>query len=248
MPRVKVYLEDKKGHPVGDVWTDIKPISAKSKEKMGYPTQKPLQLLERIINASSNEGDVILDPFCGCGTAIIASQTLKRNWIGMDLTHLAIHLMEERMKDKFGIMPKVIGIPASFTSAQNLFKRSPLEFERWAVTRIKGMHPNDKQTGDHGIDGRGYIGPNYQYKTIVSVKGGKTLNPGMVRDLVGTISRENASFGILITIQNPTDGMKKEAAQAGVFETPLGHYYPKIQIYTMSDYFNGKKVDLPGEV
>jgi len=244
--RKKDYLSDKqkRGILISDIWTDkeIAPISAK--ERIGYATQKPLALLERIIKASSNEGDIVLDPFCGCGTAIVAAQKLNRNWIGMDITHLAIGLMEKRIYDEFKIKPKVIGNPASFVSAENLFKRSPLDFERWAVTRIDGIHPNDKQVGDHGIDGRGYSGPDNQYKTIVSVKGGKQLNPAMVRDLVGTVSREEASFGVLITIHNPTDGMKQEAAKAGIVNVGLSHY-PKIQIYTISDYFNGKKAELP---
>ena len=244
VPRLKRYLFNSKGIKLQDLFLDVK-LGAKSDERMGYPTQKPVLLLERIIKASSNEGDVVLDPFCGCGTAIVAAQKLKRNWIGMDITHLAIGLMEKRIYDEFKIKPKVIGNPASFGSAENLFKRSPLDFERWAVTRIDDIHPNKAQVGDKGIDGRGYLGPDHQYKTIVSVKGGKQLNPAMVRDLVGTVTRENASFGVLITIHNPTDGMKQEAAKAGILETPLGHHYPKIQIYTISDYFNGRKADLP---
>ena len=244
-PRIKKYLDQMKGNIITDLWIDITPLNAVSKERMGYPTQKPVALLERIIKASSNENDIVLDPFCGCGTAIVAAQRLNRNWIGMDITHLAIGLMEKRIYNEFKIKPKVIGNPASFIGAENLFKRSPLDFERWAVTRIDGIHPNDKQVGDHGIDGRGYLGPDNQYKTIISVKGGKQLNPGMVRDLEGTVSRENAAFGVLITIHNPTDGMKQEAAKAGVVNTPLGHHYPKIQIYTISDYFNARKAELP---
>jgi len=240
----KVYKPNDKGKIPEDWWV-ISPLNSQSKERMGYPTQKPLILLERIIKASSNEGDIILDPFCGCGTAVVAAQRLNRRWIGMDITHLSIGLMEKRIYDEFTIKPKVVGNPASFIGAENLFKRSPLDFERWAVTRIDGIHPNDKQVGDHGIDGRGYLGPDNQYKTIISVKGGKQLNPAMVRDLVGTVSREDAAFGVLVTIHNPTDGMKQEAAKAGVVNTPLGHHYPKIQIYTISDYFNGRKAELP---
>lgn len=244
-PNLKYYLHENKGVPINDTWTNVGIIESASNESMGYPTQKPLSLLERIIKASSNEGDVILDPFCGCGTAIVAAQKLKRNWIGMDITHLAIGLMEKRIKDQFGILPNVVGNPASFIGAEHLFKLNPLDFERWAVTRIDGMHPNKKQVGDRGIDGRGYIGPDHQYKTIISVKGGKTLTPSMVNELIGVVEKENAVFGILITIHNPTDGMKKEAAKAGIVETPLGHHYPKIQIYTISDYFNGRKPELP---
>lgn len=244
IPRFKRYLNKNSGVAVQDIITDIRPVGTQE-ESMGYPTQKPITLLERIIKASSNEGDIILDPFCGCGTAIVAAQRLNRNWIGIDITHLAIGLMEKRIKQEFGIVPNVIGNPTSFIGAENLFKRSPLDFERWAVTRIEGMHPNDKQVGDRGIDGRGYIGPDHQYKTIISVKGGKTLTPSMVNELIGVVQKENASFGVLITIHSPTDGMKKEAAKAGVVETALGHHYPKIQIYTISDYFNGRKPELP---
>lgn len=245
IPRFKRYLPDNPTKFANSLWDDIGMIGSSAKERMGYPTQKPIALLERIIMASSNEGDVVLDPFCGCGTAIVAAQKLKRNWIGMDVTHLAIGLMEQRILQEFNIRPKVIGNPASFYSAENLFKRSPLDFERWAVTRIDGMHPNDKQTGDHGIDGRGYLGQDHQYKTIVSVKGGKNLTPSMIYELIGVVAKEDASFGVLITIHNPTDGMKKEAAKAGIVNTPVGHHYPKIQIYTISDYFNGNKPDLP---
>lgn len=245
IPNYKRYLNKNSGVPLQDMIMDIPPISAQAKERMGYPTQKPVALLERIIKASSNEGDLVLDPFCGCGTAVVAAQRLNRNWIGIDITHLAIGLMEKRIKDEFGIMPNVVGNPASFTSAENLFKRSPLDFERWAVTRINGMHPNKKQTGDKGVDGKGYIGPDHQYETIISVKGGKTLTPSMIYELIGVVDKEKAHFGVLITIHNPTDGMKKEAAKAGIVTTPLGHHYPKIQIYTISDYFNGKKAELP---
>jgi len=243
-PRFKKYLNESSGNGLQDLILDISPLSSHAKERMGYPTQKPVALLERIIKASSSEGDIALDPFCGCGTAIIAAQKLKRNWIGIDVTHLAIHLMEERMKKEFAIKPKVIGNPASFNGAENLFKRNPLDFERWAVTRIDGIHPNKKQTGDRGIDGKGYLGPNGEYKTLVSVKGGKQLNPGMVRDLVGTVTREEATFGVLITIHQPTSGMQKEAVVAGLVDIGLSHY-PKIQIWTIADFFNGKKPNLP---
>ena len=153
-PNLKYYLNENKGVPINDIWTEVGIIESSSNESMGYPTQKPITLLERIIKASSNEGDVILDPFCGCGTAIVAAQKLKRKWIGMDITHLAIGLMEQRIKEQFKIKPKVIGNPNSFAGAENLFKRSPLDFERWAVTRVDDLHPNKKQVGDGGVDGR----------------------------------------------------------------------------------------------
>ncbi len=243
-PRFKRYLPQNPTQLVTNLWDDFSALSSLSKERMGYPTQKPLALLERIIKASSKKGDVVLDPFCGCGTAIVAAQKLERSWIGIDVTHLAIGLMEQRIEEQFGIKPKVVGNPASFSGAENLFKRNPLDFERWAVTRIKGIHPNQKQVGDKGIDGRGYLGEKGEYKTIISVKGGKQLNPAMVRDLKGTVEREGAVFGILITIHQPTLGMTHEAISSGFVDVGL-HQFPKIQIYTISDYFNGKKPQLP---
>jgi len=243
-PRFKRYLPKNPTQFATNLWDDFSALSSRANERMGYPTQKPLALLKRIIKASSKKGDVVLDPFCGCGTAIVAAQEMERRWIGIDITHLAIGLMEQRIKEKFGIRPKVVGNPASFTSAENLFKRSPFDFEKWAVTRLDGIHPNSKQTGDRGIDGRGYLGDKGQYKTIVSVKGGKQLNPAMVRELKGTVSREKATFGILITIYQPTSGMLQEAISTGLVDVGV-HQFPKIQIYTISDYFNGKKPELP---
>ena len=244
LPQLKYYLHQNPGVPISDTWADVGIIEASSNEFLGYPTQKPVTILERIVKISSNEGDTILDPFCGCGTAIIAAQKLKRKWIGIDITHLAVGLTEQRIKKEFGIKPKVIGNPSSFTSAENLFKRSPLDFERWAVTRIDGIHPNAKQTGDKGIDGKGYLGPKGEYKTIVSVKGGKQLNPAMVRDLKGIVEREKATFGVLLLIHQPTQDMIHEASVSGEVEIGLSRF-PKIQIWTISNYFNGITPKLP---
>jgi len=252
VPREKKYLDEMPGIPLQDIWIDIKPISSQAKERLGYPTQKPIVLLERIILASSNEGDVILDPFCGCGTATHASQKLNRKWIGIDVTHLAIGLIEYRMKQAFGTHPVVKGVPTSFESAENLAERDKFQFEAWAVTRIDGIMPNQKKGKDRGIDGRGYIpigndvkGNPKHAKVIVSVKGGQRLTPAMVRDLKGTVTRENAEFGIFICIKEPTAEMRKEASTGGIFETPLGTKHPKIQIFTIKDYFDGRHPDLP---
>ena len=173
---------------------------------MGYPTQKPMTLLERIIQASSKDGDVVLDPFCGCGTAIHAAQKLNRNWIGIDVTHLAIGLIEYRMKEAFGVKPVVKGIPTTFESAQKLADDNKFQFEAWAVTRISGIMPNQKKGKDRGIDGRGYIpigndlkGNPKHAKIIVSVKGGRNIGPAMVRDLKGTAEREK----VLVTFSDP---------------------------------------------
>lgn len=246
----KVYLEDYEGENMGDMWDDIDP--AQGKERMGYPTQKPLALLERIIKSSSKEGDVVLDPFCGCGTTVHASQKLGRTWIGIDITHLAVGLIEYRMREAFGIRPRVEGIPTTIESAENLAKRDKYQFEAWAATRIDGIRANQKKGRDRGIDGRGYIHvgrdskgqPKYE-KVIVSVKGGHQIGPAMVRDLRGTVEREKAGFGIFICIKRPTSDMKKEASLGGMTETPLGTRHPRIQIYTIKDYFDGRTPDLP---
>ena len=250
LPRFKKYLLPDSGLPLQDMIVDILPVSGN--EDMGYDTQKPVALLERIITASSNEGDVVLDPFCGCGTAVEASQKLNRVWTGIDITHLAIGLIEKRMRDAFGISVKVHGTPNSFESAEELARRDKFQFEAWAVKLIPNVLPNKKQVGDRGIDGRGYIhlgkdekGKRIDSKIIVSVKGGDSLTPSMVRDLVGTMGSEEADLGIFVCLRKPTRKMKEAAAKAGTFETPLGESYPKLQIYTISDHFNGIKPNLP---
>lgn len=251
-PYFKRYLPDNPTKFVPSLWDDIKPLSATSKERMGYQTQKPIALLERIIQASSKEGDTVLDPFCGCGTAVHAAQKLKRNWTGIDITHISIGQIEYRMKSAFGIRPEIKGIPTTLESAKDLAKRDKFQFEAWAATRIDGIMPNQKKGRDKGIDGRGYIhvgpdskgNPKYE-KVIVSVKGGHQIGPAMVRDLKGTVERENAGFGIFVCIKEPTPEMKKEASSGGIFETPVGTKHPKIQIYTIRDYFSGKMPNLP---
>lgn len=239
----KARAANYRGETMGDVWTDIPP--ALGDERMGYPTQKPLALLERIIETSSREGDVVLDPFCGCGTAVHAAQKLNRSWIGIDITHLAVNLIKKRMKDAFGITVDITGIPKSFDGAEELARLNKFQFELWAVSLIPNAMPNNKQVGDRGIDGIGYIKlDNKTAKIIISVKGGETLNPSMVRDLRGVMEREKADFGIFVSLREPTRKMSEEAAAAGNFKTPFAHY-PKLQIYTISDYFKGIPPRLP---
>lgn len=252
--RKKDYLKDKKerGILISDIWVDEEVAPIQSKERLGYPTQKPISLLERIISVGSNKGDTVLDPFCGCGTTVHAAQKLGRKYIGIDVTHLAVGLIEYRMKESFGIRPEVIGVPTTLESAQELADRDKFQFEAWAVTRIDGIAPNQKRGKDRGIDGRGYIvvgfdnnnQPKYE-KIIVSVKGGNQIGPAMVRDLKGVVEREKATFGIFVCIKEPTPEMKREAATGGMFKIPVGPLYPKIQIYTIQDYFYGKKPKLP---
>lgn len=254
--RKKDYLSEKeiRGILVSDIWVDVDVSPIQSGERLKYPTQKPLSLLERIIKASSKEGNVVLDPFCGCGTAVIASQKLNRNWIGIDITHLAINLIEKRLDDSFGIQAQVIGVPQSLDAAQRLADDDKFQFEIWAINLIPNLHANKKQVGDKGIDGKGNIAVGYdkynkpKYETIIaSVKGGG-INPSMVRDLVGTVQSEDAVFGIFICIKKPTKKMFEAAAKGGVYTTPFGIKYPKVQIYTIRDYFDGKKPNIPNMV
>lgn len=250
-PEHKRFLGDMAGVALQDVWTDIDPINARAAERLGYPTQKPLALLERIISASSNEGDVILDPFCGCGTAVDAAQKLGRRWVGIDITYLAIDLIRKRMRHTYGDeieqAYEVHGIPADFDGAQALFDENPFDFERWVVSLIDAQ-PNEKQVGDRGIDGvaRFHADETNIGRVLVSVKGGRQLAPTMVRDLVGTVQRETAEMGVFITLAEPTRGMIEEARKSGTYESPLtGQEYPKIQVISTADLLAGKRPKMP---
>lgn len=247
-PRLKWFVSDLKGMAVPDVWVDISPISAQAKERLGYPTQKPLELLERIVAASSNDGDLVLDPFCGCGTATHAAEKLKRRWIGIDITHLAIGLIERRLKDAFpGITFEVHGTPKDFSGAEDLAKRDKYQFQWWAVTLINAMPYGGKKKGaDSGIDGYFYCMPDGK-KTeagIVSVKGGENLHRDMVSDLRGVMEREKSPLAVLITLRKPTAPMVAEAAGAGFFKTPFGEF-PRLQIVTVEQLLEGKFPKLP---
>lgn len=250
-PEHKRYLADMEGTALQDVWTDIDAINARAAERLGYPTQKPLALLERIIKASSNEGDVVLDPFCGCGTAVDAAQRLGRRWIGMDISYLSIDLIETRMLDAYGAAIastfELVGVPRDEEGAVALFKRSPFDFERWAVSLVDGT-PNEKQVGDRGIDGVvrfPITSANDVGKIIVSVKGGN-LNPAMVRDLAGTVDAQQAAMGVMITNQPLTKGMTEAAQMTGSYTHPLtGNSYPKVQLVTIGDLLAGRRPKMP---
>ncbi|MBI4021148.1 MAG: restriction endonuclease [Candidatus Aenigmarchaeota archaeon] len=262
MPRYKCYLEDMPGIPLQDIWTDINPLHNLSKERLHYQTQKPIALLERIIATSSNEGDVVLDPFCGCGTTIYASQRLKRRWIGIDITHLSISLIQRRLDTAFsGIKYEVKGEPTDEGSARKLAAAKPFEFQYWALSHI-GAHPADdgpnpgkesKKGMDRGIDGiirfRDDPRAKQSQRIIVSVKAGKNLSPVMVRELRGTIERENAPIGVLLTMYPPTKEMKREAALAGLWHSSTWKRdYPRIQIITVSEIFaKTNRVEYPGQ-
>ncbi len=249
VPRLKRYLDEQEGSPLDDLWEDIPPIQSQAQERLGYPTQKPEALLERIINASSNEGDVVLDPFCGCGTAIVAAQKLNRKWIGIDVTYLAIGLMEWRLKN-LTPPPKyeVIGEPVDLTGARALAEKDKYQFQWWAVTRTGGQPYGEKKKGaDTGIDGYIYYmdEKNKIKKAIVSVKGGKTVGVSMIRDLGHVIEREKSDIGVFITLEHPTKPMEEEAAKKGFYHSPLGKDYPRLQILTIEEILHGKTPDIP---
>jgi adenine specific DNA methylase Mod len=247
-PRLKRYLDEMHGGVMGTVWTDIPPINSQAQERLGYPTQKPQALLERIITASSKEGDVVLDPFCGCGTAVHAAQKLKREWIGIDITHLAISLIEKRLNDAFpGIEYEVHGTPKDLEGARALAEQDKYQFQWWAVSLVNAVPFGGKKKGaDSGIDGLIYFKPEGKAteKAVVSVKGGENVNVAMVRDLAHVVDREKARIGVFITLAEPTGPMKTEAVKAGYYETLYGKY-PKIQILTIAELFSGKQPNIP---
>jgi len=244
VPREKRYLDEQEGMSVDDIWDDILPIQAQSAERLGYPTQKPLALLERIIQSSSNEGDIILDPFCGCGTAVHAAETLKREWIGIDITHLAISLIEKRMKDAFpNINFQVYGTPTDLDGARNLAERDKYQFQWWACSLVNAQPFQGKKKGsDSGIDGLIFFQDDNSgaKKIIVSVKGGEHVGVTQVKDLIATVEREKAAIGLFITLSEPTRPMTTEAVTAGFYQSPKGDV-PKIQILTIADLLSGKE-------
>lgn len=248
---MKRYLNEQKGTIVTNIWTDINSLSAHAKERLGYPTQKPVALLERIISASSNEGDVVLDPFCGCGTTVHAAQKLNRQWIGIDVTHLAISLIERRLYDAFGKDAKfeIFGVPRSLDAAKDLAERDKHEFEKWAISLIPDAQPfrGGKKGADTGIDGIVYLktGKSKTDKAIVEVKGGG-VSVDQIHKLKSVIEREKALTGIFVTLKPPTKPMVKEAAAAGFAETQWGRV-PKIQILTIEGLLNFSETPrLPG--
>lgn len=253
-PQLKRYLDEQAGSVVGNVWTDISPINSRAAERLGYPTQKPLALLERIVTASSNPGDVVLDPFCGCGTTIDAAEKLQRRWIGIDVTYLAIDLIQKRLRHTYGpeIEDRYVvhGTPTDVAGAQALFNSNPFDFERWAVGQVNGQ-PNEKQVGDKGIDGRIRFPATADTigTVLASVKGGKTVTPTMIRDLVGTVEQQKAEMGLLITMTVPTKGVREVADQSGEYIHPLTFTrYPKVQVISIPELFAGKRPDLPSAI
>ncbi|WKW51348.1 DNA methyltransferase [Rhodomicrobium lacus] len=242
-PRFIRYLDEQKGSVTTTIWTDIPPINARSKDRLGYPTQKPVDLLKRIIEASTNPGDVVFDPFCGCGTTIYAAEQSRRKWIGCDIAILSIKLVREVLAERYRLVEgrhyEVDGIPVSVEQAQELFKRDPFQFQHWVVERIGGF-PMQKKVADRGIDGRLYFEKKGELgEMVLSVKGGK-LRPTDVRDLRGVMEREGSEMGGFLSLQEPSKAMRGEAADAGIYEYG-GVQYQRLQLLTVADILEGKR-------
>jgi DNA modification methylase len=257
-PKLKQYLHETSGTSIGDLWTDIPVIGRTDSERLGYQTQKPLALLERIIQASSNPGDIVLDPFAGCGTTIAAAQKLGRKWIGVDITHLSITLLQYRLGSMFpGFHIKPIGEPTDYESAKKLAHDDPYQFQWWALSLIRAR-PVGGQEGsregkkgrDRGIDGvKAFIDDHTgkAKRVIVQVKSGRR-KPADIRDLVGTVQREQAAMGVFIMLETPTEDMIREAVSAGHYHSVWSEQnYPRIQILTIEALLHGAQVKMPLE-
>ena len=240
VPRQKRYLDEMQGTPLQSVWTDVAPLSAQARERLGYPTQKPLALLARIVALSSNPGDVVLDPFCGCGTTIHAAEKLGRKWIGIDVTHLAINLIRRRLADAFGkdLSPfELHGVPTDLGGARALAEADKHQFELWAISLIPNAQPwkGGKKGADKGIDGVLYVQGSGKKteKCIIEVKGG-AIGDAQIRSLKGAMEAEGAPMGIFVTLRQPTRPMIANAAKAGSWETDWGPI-PRVQIVTVEE-------------
>ena len=243
-PYIKRYRDELKGVVVADIWDDIDKINPAGNERLGYPTQKPLALLERIISASSNEGDVVLDPFCGCGTAVDAAQKLKRKWIGIDITHLAISLIEKRLKDRYKGRAKfeVHGTPKDLDAARDLAQRDKYQFQWWAVSLVDAQPFQGKKKGaDTGIDGVKFfrnLDRKEVRKIVVSVKGGG-IRPDDVRALNHVRQREKAEIAFFIFLEQATPAMVKDAASVGFYESASEKKFARVQLLTIDGLLNG---------
>jgi DNA modification methylase len=242
VPEFKLYLPS--GQPVQDIITDISPINSQAKERLGYPTQKPVALLDRIISASSNKGDVVFDPFCGCGTTIYSAVKNERKWIGCDIAILSIKLIKETLVERYRLVEdvhfEVDGIPVSVEQAEDLFRRDPFQFQHWAVERVGGF-PMQRKVADKGIDGRIYFETRGGLRAMMlSVKGGK-IRPTDLRDLRGVLEREeDADMAGFISLEEPTKAMREEAARAGMYEYG-GVGYPRMQLLTIREILEDKR-------
>lgn len=268
VPRLKRYLDEQAGKVLDDVWSDIPPLNSQAKERLGYPTQKPVALLERILKIASSEGDIVLDPFCGCGTTIMAAQKLDRRWIGIDITATATSLIKARLKEANGLVPSygpapgrkaftgdydVIGEPTTEQEAIELANDDKHEFQKWAISLIPRAKPwQEKKGADGGVDGflRFRIGAMDREPrlAIISVKGGKNVDVKDVRELAEVMSKQGADFGFLITLQKPTTKMTQWAMEKGMVQGPEGAKYPSLQIRTVHELLEGKTFSPAPEV
>lgn len=256
VPQMKRYLDEQRGRPLGDVWTDIPPLNSQAQERLGYPTQKPEALLERIIAMACPDGGTVLDPFCGCGTTIAVAQRTGRKWIGIDITHLAVNLIKHRLTG-FGAVAgqdyKVVGEPTTLQDAAKLAEEDKYQFQFWSLGLVGARPVEEKKGADKGIDGRRrfFARPGKGEKpleVIYSVKAGQSVPANAHRDLLGVIEREKAAFGVLITFAEPSGTMKKDAAAMGVVNVE-GYdglrRYPRVQIVTVAELLAGTTLDLP---
>ena len=259
MPMLKRYVEESPGVPALDLISDINPLNNVAKERLGYPTQKPLGLLERLVAASSNEGDLVLDPFCGCGTTVHAAQKMGRRWIGIDVTHLAVGLIQRRLRDAFPMSDfQVLGTPRDLGAARALADADKHQFQLWALSMIDNAVPfkGGRKGADGGVDGFVYFqvpspegsgagagSKTVTGKAIVSIKGGGVTD-SQVKDLITTIDHESGQMGLFITLLPPTKPMVARAAAAGFYEAG-GRTYPKVQILTIEQLFDGKRPEMP---
>ncbi len=248
MPRYKRYLEDTPGKPTTDVWIDIPPVNSQAKERLGYPTQKPRALLERIIEASSNPGDLVLDPFAGCGTTVDAAQRLGRRWAGIDISSFAIDLVQEYRLKPLGVTAHIEGIPADLASARRLAELNRFDFESWAIYLVPGLVPNKKKTGDGGIDGRGMmlVEPDNTKSRLVlaQVKSGH-FSLSQLRDFIGVVGMEDAALGLFITLESvSTPSAQSDVARMG--NVVVGaERYPRVGLWSIQDYFDRRRPHVP---
>lgn len=246
-----VIYRIKEDRTIDNVWR-IPCLQPASSERLGYQTQKPEALLGRILEASSNRGDVILDPFCGCGTAIVVAQKLRRQWIGIDITQAAMVVIKKRLKDTFGssigTAYRVVGEPQSLQDAEVLARDDPYQFQWWVLGLVDARPAEELKGGDKGVDGRFYFHDEPRggktKQVIFSVKAG-SLAPAFVRDLGHVVAREKAQIGVLLSLETPTKGMRREAATAGFYSSPGGTKHPRLQLLTVEEILGGRGVDLP---
>lgn len=244
VPQFKRYLDDMDGVQIQDVIDDVMPISSQGKERLGYPTQKPIALLRRIIEASSSPGDTVFDPFCGCGTTIYAAHSAGRNWIGCDIAILPIRLVQRQLEKEYRLVEgthfEIRGVPVSVEQAEVLFKEDPYQFQHWLVEKVGGF-PTQRRSGDQGVDGRLYFETmDGLHEMVLSVKGG-AIRPTDIRDLRGVLDREpNAKMAGFLSLRRPTKAMQMEASSAGSYIYQR-HKYDKIQFLTVADILEAKK-------